>query len=275
LSWAFLLEVLSHLGFGIKWRNLFSNILFTSSTQVMLNGVPGNIIMHRKGLRQGDPLSPMLFVLVMDVLRSLFKLAENRGLLHDLDDANVRCRLSIYADDVVLFVRPLEEDLKCVRLILDCFGAASGLESNMHKSCVIPIGCDGSAMQEGCRTLRCAPAAFPCTYLGLPVSDKKPRRSDLMIWADKIADRLPNWKAHIFNLAGRTALVRFVLSAIPVDLLIAIIFPIGWLNLSTKLEEGLFGRGGKRLMEVAVWFPRILLQGLLILEVWESLICSS
>jgi hypothetical protein len=78
----------------------------------------------------------------------------------------------------------------------------------MHKNCAIPIGCDVSAMQEGCGTLRCAPAAFPCTYLGLPVSDKKLRRSDLMIWVDKIADRLPNWKAHLLNLAGRTALVR-------------------------------------------------------------------
>jgi hypothetical protein len=76
----------------------------------------------------------------------------------------------------------------------------------MHKNCAIPIGCDVSAMQEGCGTLRCAPAAFPCTYLGLPVSDKKLRRSDLMIWVDKIADRLPNWKAHL-NLAGRTACV--------------------------------------------------------------------
>ena len=70
VSWAFILEVLSHLGFGIKWCNLISNILFTSSTQVMLNGVPGNIIMHRRGLRQGDPLSHMMFVLVMPLAAS-------------------------------------------------------------------------------------------------------------------------------------------------------------------------------------------------------------
>jgi hypothetical protein len=63
VSWAFLIEVLSHLGFGNIWRNLISNLLASSSTQVLLNGSPGLPIRHRRGLRQGDPLSPMLFVL--------------------------------------------------------------------------------------------------------------------------------------------------------------------------------------------------------------------
>jgi hypothetical protein len=79
VSWAFLFEVLSHLGFGPVWRNMISNILASSSTQVLLNGSPGIPIRHRRGLRQGDPLSLMLFVLVMDVLNSLFNLAERRG----------------------------------------------------------------------------------------------------------------------------------------------------------------------------------------------------
>ena len=117
VSWAFLLEVLSYLGFGPVWRNMISNILASSSTQVLLNGSPGIPIRHRRGLRQGDPLSPMLSVLVMDVLNSLFNLAENRGLLHSLEGANTRSRLSIYADDVVLFVKPIEDDLKCVGLV--------------------------------------------------------------------------------------------------------------------------------------------------------------
>jgi len=56
VSWSFLLEVLSHLGFGMTWCNLISNLPSTSSTRVMLNGVPGDLIQHQCGLRQGDPL---------------------------------------------------------------------------------------------------------------------------------------------------------------------------------------------------------------------------
>jgi hypothetical protein len=82
-----------------------------------------------------------------DVLNSLFNLAENRGLLHSLEGANIRNRLSIYADDVVLFVQPFEEDFQCVKTILDCFGSATGLVSNLQKSSVIPIRCNEQAVQ--------------------------------------------------------------------------------------------------------------------------------
>ena len=115
-----------------------------------LNGFPGDQIRHHRGLRQGDPLSPMLFVLVMDVLSSLFRVAEEKELLSSLEGAIVKTRLSLYTDDVVLFVKPREEELNCVKLILDCFGEALDLVTNLHKSCAIPIRCEDDLLQEGC-----------------------------------------------------------------------------------------------------------------------------
>jgi hypothetical protein len=102
----------------------------------------GGLYSTPEGLRQGDPLSPMLFIIVLDVLSSLFKHAEERGLLHDLAIKNVKSRLSIYVDDVVLFVKHADEDLVCVKMILDFFGEAWGLVVNLQKSCAIPISCD-------------------------------------------------------------------------------------------------------------------------------------
>jgi hypothetical protein len=111
ISWPFLFEVLSHVGFGLRWCKLVGNILSSASTRIILNGQLGDQIRHRRGLRQGDPLSPMPFVLTMDVLNSLFCKAGELGLLPPLAQRNHGQRVSLYMDDVALFIKLVEEDM--------------------------------------------------------------------------------------------------------------------------------------------------------------------
>jgi hypothetical protein len=84
ISWPFLIEVMNKLGFGQIWRDLICGLLATSSTQILLNGFPSRHIKRQTGLHQGDPLSSMLSILVMDVLVYMFSKAENDGLLQQL-----------------------------------------------------------------------------------------------------------------------------------------------------------------------------------------------
>jgi hypothetical protein len=98
---------------------------------VLLNGIPGDIIYHRRGLRQGDPLSPMLFILAMDVLGFLISKAENEGLLKPLAPRNVQHNVSFYTDDVVLFLHQVVEDINLAMDLLQLFGEASGLRDNV------------------------------------------------------------------------------------------------------------------------------------------------
>lgn len=72
VSWPYLLEVMTHLGFRQRWRNWISSLWATSSSSFLLNGEPGRRILHCRGVRQGDPLSPMLFLLAMEPLHRLF-----------------------------------------------------------------------------------------------------------------------------------------------------------------------------------------------------------
>jgi hypothetical protein len=89
---------------------------------VLLNGCPGNKIHHRKGLRQGDLLSPMLFILVMDVLCLIFSKAEEAGLLQQLSNRKKLHRISIYADDVALFLLPTQNDISTTLISLTFLG---------------------------------------------------------------------------------------------------------------------------------------------------------
>ena len=81
VSWSYLLEVLQALGFGQRWREWVSILFRTAASRALLNGVPGGKFRHAKGVRQGDPLSPMLFILAMDPLQRLLDLATSHNVL--------------------------------------------------------------------------------------------------------------------------------------------------------------------------------------------------
>jgi hypothetical protein len=148
VSREFLLELLNRRGFPTRWTNWLTSILRTSSSSIMLNGCPGNEIMHRRGLRQGDPLSPHLFILVIDVLNNIFDLATQEGYLTKLKGRHASLRISMYADDAVIFTNPNRQDIARIMEIMRAFGEATGLLINMAKSTVAPIRCTGLDMDD-------------------------------------------------------------------------------------------------------------------------------
>jgi hypothetical protein len=134
ISWAFLFQVLKHLGLSNKWLSWLAILFRTTTTEVLVNGVPGRRIYHVRGLRQGDPLSPMLFVCGMEVLSvAMIKLSKS-SLLENIRGCKHLQRISLYADDVVLFFKPKIGDLVTVREMLQILGGASGLRVNYAKS---------------------------------------------------------------------------------------------------------------------------------------------
>ncbi|KAE8813339.1 reverse transcriptase [Hordeum vulgare] len=130
LVWSFLFDVLRTKGFGSKWIGWVAALLNSASTNVIVNGVPGRSFVHAKGLRDGDPISPLPFVIAMDVLTSIINKAESDGIISAFTGVTALQCLSIYADDVALFIRPSPQDMGVVRNTLHIFGEASGLKVN-------------------------------------------------------------------------------------------------------------------------------------------------
>jgi hypothetical protein len=182
----------------------------------------------------------MLFILIMDVLNSLFVKVGEEGLLQPLSDRISGQRLSLYADDVALFIKPVEEGLQVTKELLNAFNLASGLQTNLLKSSIIPIHSAEGALSTVSDTLPCTISEFPCTYLGLPLSNKKLRKSDLLLWIEKVADKLPGWKAALMNRPRHATMVRFVLSAVPIYLMIAINVPKWFIRAIDKIRRFLW-----------------------------------
>lgn len=142
VSWPYLLDMLRARGFGARWCDWISMLLSTSSSRVLINRVPGRPIIHCCGLRQGDPLSPFLFILAMEPLQRLLEVAVVTGVLSKLQGRLPLLRTSLYADDVALFLNPVKTELAALRSILATFSLASGLKVNFVKSVVLPIRCE-------------------------------------------------------------------------------------------------------------------------------------
>jgi hypothetical protein len=104
----------------------------------MHNSVSGKPIKHKRGLRQGDPISPMFFILAMDPLQQILHMATEKGIMHPISARARGIKMSHY---VAIFVAPSKRDIKALRAILDIFGQSTGLCINVQKLEVFPIRC--------------------------------------------------------------------------------------------------------------------------------------
>jgi hypothetical protein len=112
VRWEYLLELMEQVGFRQRWRNIMALIWSQTTFRILLNGEPGKPIKHVRRLQQGDPLSPMLFILAMHPLQSLLEKATQDGLLTPIGGNPVKMRISLYADDAILFLHPTAPDVE-------------------------------------------------------------------------------------------------------------------------------------------------------------------
>ncbi|RVW86677.1 LINE-1 reverse transcriptase-like [Vitis vinifera] len=245
---AFLMRVMEKMGFGTKWREWIWSCISTAKFSVLVNGEPAGFFPSSKGLRQGDPLSPYLFIMGMEVLSALLRRAVEGGCI-------TGCRMQrgrgqavsishlLFADDAIIFCEAKKEDMVFLSWTLCWFEAASGLRINLAKSEIFPVG-EVDEILEMAVELGCKVGQLPSTYLGLPLG--APNKAGY-VWdgvEERMRWKLALWKRQYLSKGGRITLIKSTLASMPLYQLSLFRMPKGVARRLEKLQRDFLWGGG-------------------------------
>lgn len=223
VNWAGMDSILSARGFSATWRRWMQHILESSKSAILLNGVPGPWINCKRGLKQGDPLSPYLFLLVADTLQAMIR-CKSSDIKHPIV-IGAGCVTLQYADDTLIVLKGDLGDVQSLKEVLSLFSDATGLSINYHKSTMVPLHMEPEILQQCIDTLGCRLESFPQNYLGLPLSASKLPASAFNTYIERIDSFLFSWQASLLNTMGRVVLINSVLDSQLVYVMSALSIP--------------------------------------------------
>lgn len=218
VSWSFLFDMMRDMGFGALWISWIRECVSSASMSVLINGGPTKEFNVKRGLRQGDPLSPFLYLIVAEGLSRMIKRACDIGYFNPVcvGSNNVAVSHLQFADDSLIMGEGCDTSIRTIKGILRYFELFSGLKINFSKSSLVCFGCDESQAQEWANYLNCQIGSCPFTYLGLPVGGKARDRSTWNKVKEKFEKRLGAWENKFLSLGGRLVPTNSVLNALPI-----------------------------------------------------------
>ena len=208
--------MLERFNFPPKLSQLVMECVTSPSYSILINGAPKGYFKGKRGLRQGDPISPYLFVLCMEVLsRMLGVMAEKPGFGFHPKCARVGLTHLAFADDLLIFCKG---DLSSVREVKTCLGEffeMSGLRVNVAKSTIFTSGVKTREEEEEMvDLLGYEVGTFPVPYLGTPLHTKKLSREGYAPLLDKVKGLIDTWATRTLSYVGRLQLVKAVLGGV-------------------------------------------------------------
>ncbi|GJR97832.1 RNA-directed DNA polymerase, eukaryota [Tanacetum coccineum] len=187
--------------------------LKNARSSVLVNGSPTSKFELFKGLRQGDLLSPLLFILVMEGLHAITCKSVDLGLFRGV--SNGRDNLSIsdlmYVDDVIFLGEWSQSNIQNLLCMLRCFFLVLGLKINVQKSNISGVSVPDEDAADMAKSVGCGVANFPMKYLGVPVECNMSRCAHWNPIIQRFSSKLAQWKARLLSVGGRLSLIKSVL----------------------------------------------------------------
>lgn len=218
-NWLYITLLLTHLGFPFAYIKWIMSCITDVSYSVLLNGEAASFFNSERGLRQGCPLSPLLFLLIMEDLSRTITSARDRNQLKSIEIAeNFFLTHLLFVDDILIFLNGSIGDTTTLQNIFTLFQQATGMMINDSKSTITTIGCTQHEITYTSQR-------FPFTVLDLAKGIKymgfrlKPLGYRIADWTwliAKVEKRLQVWYHKYLSRAGRLILIKAVIEATPV-----------------------------------------------------------
>ncbi|CAL0318682.1 unnamed protein product [Lupinus luteus] len=269
VNWGFLLYMMERMRFCFKWRNWVKNCLHSNMVSILVNGCPSKEFRMTRGLSQGDPLAPFLFLIVVEGLSGMMRSAVAKEIFKGYPVGNDKVLISHlqYADDPLLIGINSMENVVVLKSILKCFELASGLRIKIHKSSFIGINSGGGFSQMAANKLLCNVGSIPFKFLGISVG-ATPRR--IATWnpvMESFKKRLSAWHQKIISFGGRVTLIKSVLSSLAIYFFLSSRLRV-WLFLNYKKSKGGSCGGMERGVKESIGLVGVLFENIKRKGVW-------
>ncbi|XP_024190126.1 uncharacterized protein LOC112194101 [Rosa chinensis] len=206
------------MGFCGVWVSWIMGCIRTVSYSFIVNGEPRGRVIPSRGLRQGDAISPYLFLLCTEVLSRLIVKAEELDTLHGVEICRGAPSIShlFFTDDSFIFFKAEVSDCIALKGILKDYEFASGQQVNYQKSCIsFSKNVELVFQDELASILRVTRVDKHDKYLGLPTEISYSKEDAFVFLNEKIRGRTQGWREKTLSMAGREVMIKAVAQAIP------------------------------------------------------------
>ncbi|XP_031099664.1 uncharacterized protein LOC116003863 [Ipomoea triloba] len=258
LSWKFLEETLRDIGFNHNWTRNIMECVSTPRLAVLWNGQKSDWFTPQRGLRQGDSISPLLFVLCMERLSHLIldSIKQEKWKWIKICRNGPHVSHLFFADDLILFGEATMEQAVEMKKCLDAFCANSGQKISLHKSSVFFSKNTNPVVQQCISATLDIPIVVDMgKYLGIPSLHGRLEKETFAGIIERVRGKLAGWKSKSLSFAGRHTLVQSVLSAIPYYTMQSTLLPVGVTSAIEKIiRDFLWGSSeGERKCHLVRW----------------------